>query len=257
MKIRDWYLGINRKKQSNKWMARLWYSSISHSLGSFSSLKEAVRVVDEEILRIRGNNAITNAKMIEDGILPQIIENLDNLKFDVDDLPNEIWKDVVGFENLYRVSHLGRIKSCKYRYKGEKYEIILKARPCTKGYLRISLCQNGKIFSKSVHKLVAEAFIPNLKNLPQVHHIDYNKSNNTVENLMWITNDDNMKDAVEKGVFRNRPSPNRHLTNEQVKKIRELYKNDGLTMTKIAEMFNISINSISSIIQKKSYLNIV
>lgn len=82
---------------------------------------------------------------------------------------------------LYQVSNLGRIRSIKNGTKIKKqYE-----RP--NGYMQVCLYQNGKITTYKTHRLVAEAFIPNINNLPEVNHKDENKINNCVDNLEWCT----------------------------------------------------------------------
>ena len=95
----------------------------------------------------------------------------------------EIWKDIEGYEGLYQVSNKGRIKSLNYRHTGK--EKILSSKPNSNGYLRVYLYKNRKRNSFSVHRLVAEAFIPNYDNLSEVNHKDENKENNTVDNLEW------------------------------------------------------------------------
>lgn len=95
----------------------------------------------------------------------------------------EIWKDIPEYEGLYQVSNLGRIKSLQnYRGKGN----ILKQR-IKKGYYTIGLRKNAKRKWYLTHRLVAQAFIPNPNNLPQINHIDENKLNNNVDNLEWCT----------------------------------------------------------------------
>ena len=104
----------------------------------------------------------------------------------------EIWKDVVGYEGLYQVSNLGRVKSVD-RYKdnhGTKQlvkEKIKTTRKDKQGYLLLDLYKNNKKKTVRVHRLVAMAFIPNPQNKETVNHIDGNKENNTVENLEWAT----------------------------------------------------------------------
>ena len=104
----------------------------------------------------------------------------------------EIWKDVVGYEGLYQVSNLGRVKSVAYMRKlgNHSYwcsEKILSLTNGKGGYLRIKFTKNGLNFFAQVHRLVAEAFIPNPNNYPQINHKDENKQNNVVSNLEWCT----------------------------------------------------------------------
>ena len=110
----------------------------------------------------------------------------------------EVWKDIRDYENLYQGSNLGRVRSLDRWVKGPNSSIrfckgrILK--PCTTkdGYLLVNLCKNGKVKSFLVHRLVAEAFIDNTDNLPQVNHKDENKLNNNAENLEWCSSSYNI-----------------------------------------------------------------
>ena len=95
---------------------------------------------------------------------------------------NEIWKDIEGYEGLYQVSNLGRVKSIYY-----DKERILKPGKNTKGYLQVHLCKNGERKEYTVHRLVAKVFISNPNNLPMINHKDENPSNNRVENLEWCS----------------------------------------------------------------------
>ena len=95
----------------------------------------------------------------------------------------EIWKPVVGWEGIYEVSNLGKVRNM--------YGVILIGWK-TKDYHYISLSKNGKNKKYRVHRLVAQAFIPNPKNLPVVNHIDENKLNNCVDNLEWCTQEENV-----------------------------------------------------------------
>jgi hypothetical protein len=101
---------------------------------------------------------------------------------------NEIWKDVIGYEGLYQVSNLGRIKSLNYRAKGiceiMKFSLL-------DGYPSLSLTKNGKYKTYRIHRLVANAFVYNLHNKPQVNHKNGNRADNNVDNLEWVTNQEN------------------------------------------------------------------
>lgn len=102
----------------------------------------------------------------------------------------EIWRPISGYEGLYEVSDKGRIRA-QSQYRSWKTPISLTL--MNTGYLRARLCKNGKGRGYSVHRLVAEAFIPNPDNLPLVNHKDEDKTNNCVENLEWCTHSYNSK----------------------------------------------------------------
>lgn len=95
-------------------------------------------------------------------------------------MPEEIWKQVNSWEGYYWVSNLGRVKN--------RYNKILALQLRANGYYQITLWK-GKYINKTytVHRLVAEAFIPNPDNLPQINHKDHNRLNNRADNLEWCT----------------------------------------------------------------------
>ena len=107
---------------------------------------------------------------------------------------NEVWKDVVGYEGLYKVSNKGNVYSVGRRdSRGSKIGgRILKPSPNTGGYLLVDLCKNGIRESKRVHRLVAQAFIPNYNKYLEINHKDENKTNNNVSNLEWCTREHNI-----------------------------------------------------------------
>ena len=102
----------------------------------------------------------------------------------------EEWRDIVGYEGLYKVSNKGRVK--RLQGKGCKQERILKPGKNRGGYLRVKFWKDGKGINYKVHRLVAQAFIPNPQDLPEINHKDENKENNCVENLEWITHKENI-----------------------------------------------------------------
>ena len=103
-------------------------------------------------------------------------------------------KDVVGYEGLYAVTSCGKVWS----YKRKKFLVPTYN---SKGYMRVNLLKNGKSKSYKIHRLVAEAYIPNPNNLPEVDHIDNNKSHNYLNNLQWITHKDNCRKSKNKPIL--------------------------------------------------------
>ena len=114
----------------------------------------------------------------------------------------EIWKDVVGYEGLYQVSNLGRVKSLpRYDTVGRYHSgTILSDCDNGNGYRVVGFNVNGKQKMFTIHRLVATTFIPNLNNYGYVNHIDGDKSNNRVDNLEWCTASENMEHAVKLGL---------------------------------------------------------
>jgi len=103
------------------------------------------------------------------------------------------WKSVPGYEAAYMVSDAGLVFSCK---SGRLLTLSLT----THGYIRVSLNTGHKSSVKHVHRLVAEAFIPNPDNLPQVNHKDGDRLNNNVSNLEWCNNSQNQQHAYDTGL---------------------------------------------------------
>ena len=96
----------------------------------------------------------------------------------------EAWKDIEGYEGLYQVSNKGRVKSLNYQ--GVAREKLIK-HSIVSGYKRVTLYKNKTIKRFLVHRLVANAFLPNPQNFPCINHKDENKQNNIVTNLEWCT----------------------------------------------------------------------
>jgi hypothetical protein len=104
-----------------------------------------------------------------------------------------IWKQINTFPG-YLVSDTGEVKSTKYwgQFKRQNSEGLLSQRTYKSGYKFVNLYKEGHMYSVKVHRLVAQAFIPNPRNLPQVNHIDEDKGNNMVTNLEWVTARENL-----------------------------------------------------------------
>ena len=155
----------------------------------------------------------------------------------------EYWKDIAGYPN-YSVSNLGRVKSKKTGKLLKSYR--------TKGYLRVSLYNDAGRKCKLVHRLVAEAFIPNPQNKSDVNHINGCKTDANACNLEWATASENMSHAHSNGL---RPMIDTQgekngfskLTEFQVMQIKQLLANGKLTQKTIGSQFNVSRETISSI----------
>ena len=97
-----------------------------------------------------------------------------------------IWKDIKEYEGLYQINEKGEVKSLpKKAGRSQRKAKILKTYTDKDGYIKVILCKNNKTRFLSVHRLLAEAFIPNPLNLPQINHKDENKKNNDLNNLEW------------------------------------------------------------------------
>lgn len=113
----------------------------------------------------------------------------------------EEWRPLKEFDGSYEVSSFGRVRSLDRMIADGRPGVALKrllrgrimaTTPNNHGYLCVYICKDGKKYCKRVHRLVAEAFIPNPENLPQINHKDENKKNNKVDNLEWCTAEYNM-----------------------------------------------------------------
>lgn len=113
----------------------------------------------------------------------------------------EIWKDI--FDGKYQISNLGNIRSLNYHREKRIRELSKLKMP--NGYETVKICINGKVKRYSLHRLVAEAFIPNSENKKQVNHINGIKNDNRVENLEWCTQSENQLHAVRNGLQRTKP----------------------------------------------------
>ena len=149
----------------------------------------------------------------------------------------EIWKDIPGFEGLYRVSSFGRVFMYKRTWESGRWltrEIPDKELTyfvAVGGYIVVQLRANGRQRPFKVHRLVALSFIDNPENKPQVNHIDGDKSNNRLDNLEWVTGRENMQHASRSNLL-NAPKGKDHgcakLTDADILQIRasnDLYKN--------------------------------
>lgn len=140
--------------------------------------------------------------------------------FTLDDLDGEEWRDIVGYDGVYQESNFGRTKSFQY-----KTPRIVRPQVADGGYLQVGLSKNGKRKTQNVHQLVANLFIPNPDNLPEIDHRFGVKFDNYAGNLRWVTSSENKKYAAELGLTKQgEDRTDSYLTNEQVEWCRKVYK---------------------------------
>ena len=160
----------------------------------------------------------------------------------------EVWKDIEGYEGLYQVSNKGRVKS--FYYSERLVRLTLR-----NGYFSAALSKNGKKNIFRVSRLVAQAFIPNPKNLPVVNNKDGNRQNNCVENLEWVTVSENTLHTYRELGYKN---PRRKLTEEQVREIRKVYKARDRKFggEALARKYGVDDTVISWVANNKSYKDV-
>jgi hypothetical protein len=168
----------------------------------------------------------------------------------------EVWKDIAGYEGLYQVSNMGRVKTMARLHREDrpyvKKERVMKPPVNSVGYPQVALYKNKKGVIHSVHKLVATAFIERLPEHQVVNHKDGNKQNNLVSNLEWCTYSHNHRHAIRTGLIV-LPMGEDHyaskVTNAQRDAIYRIYK-AGMSQKEIGNWYGISQPSVSDIIIK-------
>lgn len=162
----------------------------------------------------------------------------------------EIWKSHPDFEN-YEFSNWGNFKNIKT-------EQILKKTISDKGYIETQLYSKSKKkrIKVKLHRIVGELFIPKPENINKNHinHIDGIKTNNHYLNLEWITNEENIQHAIDTGLRKR--SWAQKMNENDVRTIRKIYDETTLSITDIANQFNIGYNAIISILKYKTFNNI-
>lgn len=177
----------------------------------------------------------------------------------------EIWKQVVGHEGLYEVSSLGNLKT--FNWKGTGQTRIMKPAKDHKGYLRTMLVKDKIAKTIKMHRIIAQAFLPNPENKATVNHKNGIKDDNRVDNLEWHTYKENTHHAIQNGMFYFRPKselaklprckgegkPNTKLTDADVLSIRERFKPKKVTRQMLADEYGIAAATVKDIILRKSW----
>lgn len=178
----------------------------------------------------------------------------------------EIWKDILEFPD-YSISNTGKVlnkitmkerKPIEHRYSKKRNQVGNE-------YLFVNLYygQKQKPRRKSkmlyLHRLIAQAFIPNPENKPCINHKDCNKQNNKIENLEWVTYSENTVHGVKNGLISGCKGENcgkSKLTEEEVLQIREIYSLKKYSFSQIGKMFNIGSSNVEAIGKRKTWKHI-
>lgn len=177
---------------------------------------------------------------------------------------DEIWKDIKGYEGIYQVSNLGKVRSVhriiKYNGKGKgggihTYpSIVLKQCLNTVGYYQVSLSVNNSRKRHTVHRLVAAAFCVHPSGKNYVNHIDGNYLNNKAENLEWLSSAENVRHAIVNGFHEvyGEDSHRAKFSNEQTRIIREI-KNKGVSTKDLTTLLGVHKSCINRIYNGETY----
>ena len=181
------------------------------------------------------------------------IVNDKNIWHSLENLPHEIWRDVVGYEGLYEVSNLGRVKSFK---RGK--EKILHGNISDKGYYNVDLFKSSSRKRYGIHVLVAQEFIPNPDNKPEVNHLFGKKNDNRVTEIEWSTHSENIQHAFDIGLnkkFIGEKSHRAKLSNEEAAEIRRncIPRDKNLGIRAFAKKFNLNWHTVADIVYGKTY----
>jgi NUMOD4 motif-containing protein/HNH endonuclease len=180
-------------------------------------------------------------------------------------MENEIWKGVLGWENRYEVSSIGRVRSVEREgkhYSGSKslWKSKMLKFNINRGYKHVLLYRSE--FDKQrtgVHRLVAAAFIPNPDNKPTVNHINCNPGDNRVENLEWATYKEQQDHAAKSGhryMTLGEMSNFSKLTESDVIEIRRLFDNGIMTRIEIANKFSMAKSNVQYIVNRQTWKHI-
>jgi len=167
----------------------------------------------------------------------------------------EQWKAIEGYEDIYEVSDQGRVKSLKF-----DKERILRTALNTKGYLQAHLFHNGERKTFLVHRLVAEACIPNPESDErlEINHRNGDKTDNRVANLEWCTHSENVHHSRD--VLGKTPRGESHgrskLTEAEVRLMRKLYKVHGITQQILAARFRVSQMDVGFIVRRVTWQHV-
>lgn len=174
----------------------------------------------------------------------------------------EIWKEIDGYDGFYEVSNKGNVRSWKIRNgkSNKKAHVphILNSFKDKDGYRKCGLSKSGKTKQYRIARLVGIAFLDDTKEHLQINHIDGNKSNDSINNLEWVTAKENVNHSIEEGLRTHKHmmgarNKNSILCKSDVLDIRNAYRLNIFTHQEIANAYDVSRQHISAIINKKRW----
>ena len=168
-------------------------------------------------------------------------------------MSHEIWKCAAGCEPWYEVSNYGNVRSIDHvdrmgRFR--KGKMLFQILDGKRNYLTVMIKQNGRFNRVSVHRIIAETFIDNPLNLPEVNHKDENKKNNRVDNLEWCDHSYNNNYGRKSYCTKGENNPMAKITPDQVIEIRKK-RVQGLSVNDIANIYGLATDHVYHIIERK------
>jgi UDP-N-acetylglucosamine 2-epimerase (non-hydrolysing) len=235
------------RNENERWEA-MWYNcGILLDVDNNSNFEESFEWLD--------SGPDMDDSWLGDGNTSQRI--VDILRNDIFGLDNEVWKDVVGYEGMYEVSNMGRVRSKNRIDSAGCYRRgdLMNVNKSSNRYAHIYLSKSGVRTDNTVHRLVAEAFVPNIHDKPFVNHKDGNGLNNDAKNLEWVTASENTKHAYEIGLISHKGEKHNlaKLSTADVLEIRRLYEEEGLKLSQIASLYDICFQHVGAIINRQKW----
>lgn len=174
---------------------------------------------------------------------------------------SRFWKEIPGFDGKYSISKDGKIRSLYSRWGKRKNPMELSVWQQDKGYKCVKLTRNNGSKKYYIHKLLAQAFIPNPENKPCVNHKDGDPTNNKLSNLEWATYSEDQKHAHKSGLNNKDYATGQNnnlskLTENEVLEIRAAHKLDCFNYTEMADAYDVSDVTIRNIIKRKTWKHI-